>query len=501
MDEICRQCGAVLPRGASGLCPTCGTSPAAPPPEEGPPENRLVEFQHTLLQLTPRVYVTPVLIGLNVLVFIAMVATGVSPFSPTVADLLRWGADFGPLTTQGEWWRLLTGTFVHVGLLHILLNMWVLATAGPLVERMLGNVGFLVMYLVAGLVGSVASLFWNPLLVSAGASGAIFGVYGALLGLLLRSHGSIPTQALAQLRNSGLGFLGFNLIFGIMQPNIDSAAHVGGLVGGFLCGVVLRQPFTLAARAGRPWRNVAAAALGVCLVVAGVFTVMARHKDLAGAAGLTGEMVQRGNLEVYYTNGATKEEAERLCNYLLRSWGPSPNRRSVQVAKTPAGYQFRMVIKKELQQDAKVLKELEFVGARIARDVFDGAPVEIHACDDHMRTLQAFPPRPDLRYGLVEGKVEVFFAADVKREDAQRLAKYLTRALKDAPTQLTVKLAQRGRTLEVHMIVRPEALNDPAVITGLRQDMRDMSVNAFQGTPVALHLCDELMNVVRVLEP
>jgi rhomboid protease GluP len=252
--------------------------------EAATPPDRVAEFQRTLVQLTPRVYVTPALVGVNLLVFILMTASGVSMFDPTIPDLLRWGADFGPMTITGEWWRLLTSTFLHIGLIHILLNMWVLAEAGPLVERMIGNVGFLLLYLVAGLTGSLASLCWNPMLVSAGASGAIFGIYGGLLALLLRRHDSIPLEALAKLRNSGLGFLFYNLLYGMMLPNVDMAAHIGGLVGGFLGGIVLSQPFTPEALAHRRIRNLRLGGLGVFLIIGGLAVVYARHADLATAS-------------------------------------------------------------------------------------------------------------------------------------------------------------------------------------------------------------------------
>jgi rhomboid protease GluP len=287
-----------------------GDESAQPAEETPPPDSRLAEFQRTLARLTPHVFVTPVLIGVNVLVFLIMTASGVSLMQPTIPDLLRWGADFGPQTASGEWWRLLTCVFVHIGLIHIALNMWVLAVAGPLVERMVGNVGFLLLYVVAGLTGSLASLLWNPLLVSAGASGAIFGIYGALLALLLRQHHSIPAEALKQLRNSGLGFLAYNLIYGAFQPNIDAAAHIGGLIGGFLCGLVLNQPFTAEALAGRRVRNSLAAGLGALLVLAGIFGVSVRHGDLAKVQGeLTAfEGVEKQALEKY---NAAVQKAQR----------------------------------------------------------------------------------------------------------------------------------------------------------------------------------------------
>lgn len=256
--------------------------PETPQAEEKvPPWNLLIEFQRTLALLTPRIFVTPFLIGVNVVAFVLMSISGVHLMQPAGQDLLKWGANFGPATMSGEWWRLLTCTFVHVGIVHLLFNMWVLATAGPLVERMVGNVGFLLLYLASGLVGSAASLLWNPMLISAGASGALFGVYGALLGMLLRQHGAIPAEALVQLRNSGLLFLGYNLVFGMTQPNIDSAAHIGGLVAGFLWGLVLNQPLVPSARAGRPLRNILVAGLGAVLVLASIIVVNARHQEVS----------------------------------------------------------------------------------------------------------------------------------------------------------------------------------------------------------------------------
>jgi membrane associated rhomboid family serine protease len=472
------------------------------PAQSMPSTDGVVEFQRTLTRLTPRVYVTPILIGVNVLVFVLMMSSGVNIGEPTIPDLLRWGADFGPMTAGGEWWRILTCTFVHIGIVHLLLNMWVLFEAGPLVERMLGNVGFLVLYLVAGLSGSVASLLWNPLLVSAGASGAIFGIYGALLSVLLRQHGSIPGKTLGQLRNSGLGFLFYNLFYGMAKENVDSAAHIGGLAGGFLCGLLLSQPFTTEALVGRRVRNLLAGGLGALLVGGGMIGVYARldHMGMTGAE-IGGPQVKHGNLEVFYTNGATKAEADRLAAYLVKEWGVTPTTISVQLKKAGEGYQFRMVVKKDSQKDPNAQKQLEILGAMISRDVFEGAPIEVHACDEYLKTLKAFPPRPDIRYGVVEGKVEVYFAADVSKADAQRFAKYIASVHGIVPSQLSFKLANRGPIVEVHMVIRPEVLNDPAVIADLRRLRNDIAANVFPNATVEMHLCDQFLNVARVLQP
>ena len=168
-------------------------TPATPPPAQDP----ATEYARTLEALTPGVWLVPGVLAVNVLVFVIMAASGVSPMEPTVDGLIHWGANFGPLTTGGQWWRLLTSMFVHIRLFHIGMNMFVLWDIGRFMERLLGRGGFLVMYLFAGLAGSLASLAWNPFVVSAGASGAIFGLYGGLFAYLARFRHVIPAQSLA----------------------------------------------------------------------------------------------------------------------------------------------------------------------------------------------------------------------------------------------------------------------------------------------------------------
>jgi membrane associated rhomboid family serine protease/Tfp pilus assembly protein PilF len=185
----------------------------------------------------PRVSVTLALIAINVLVFIGMVTGGASPLEPTTTDLLKWGASFGPRELTTEWWRLFTAMFVHIGVLHILLNMYCLWRLGPLAERLFGPWRFLSLYLLSGVAGSVASVALHPMTVAAGASGAIFGVAGALVPVLhLRA---IP--AIVNLRGRGGrlgigGFIVYNLVYGFANTGIDNAAHIGGLAMGFVIG-------------------------------------------------------------------------------------------------------------------------------------------------------------------------------------------------------------------------------------------------------------------------
>lgn len=249
-------------------------------------------FRFALFTQTPRVWVTPLLVALNVAVFLAMVATGVSLMSPSVESLLKWGADYAPRTTAGEWWRLISNTFVHVGLVHIAMNMIGLWQIGGLVERLLGHRAFLLIYLVSGVCGSLASITWHPFVVSAGASGAVFGVYGVLMAYLVRHRGSIPREVLSQLQRNAIFFIGVNIVFGLQVKGIDMAAHIGGLLGGFGAALIVARPVVnplalggdgeAKARPGFAWPELLVAALALALFGAAA-VLLPRAADVQGA--------------------------------------------------------------------------------------------------------------------------------------------------------------------------------------------------------------------------
>jgi len=159
--------------------------------------------------------------------------------TPGIADLKRLGAAYGPLTMQGEWWRLLTSTFLHGGVLHIVLNMWTLFNVGLLAEMIFGRRNYLLLYLSCGLGGSILSLWWHPAVVSVGASGAIFGVAGALLPAIFFEQNPQVRRALRSSMTSIAIFVFFNLAYGAGVTGIDNAAHVGGLATGLLLGWLL----------------------------------------------------------------------------------------------------------------------------------------------------------------------------------------------------------------------------------------------------------------------
>ncbi|OKS84635.1 rhomboid family intramembrane serine protease [Mucilaginibacter polytrichastri] len=189
-------------------------------------------------------FVTPILIGFNILIFILMVCTGVSFFEPNVQSMVAWGANSTITTLDGQWWRLLSNCFLHFGFIHLLLNMYALFYVGLLLEPFLGKSKFIAAYLLTGVAASLASLWWHDYTVSAGASGAIFGLYGVFLALLFSNQveRSMRTPLLI---NIGI-FIVYNLVYGNLKSGIDNAAHVGGLLSGLLIGLlylpVLQKP-------------------------------------------------------------------------------------------------------------------------------------------------------------------------------------------------------------------------------------------------------------------
>jgi rhomboid protease GluP len=153
--------------------------------------------------------------------------------------LVRLGALVPVLVWAGEWWRLLTAMFLHGGWLHIALNGWALYQLGGIFEAWMGSARMALTYFASGLAGSLASLFFLRGDLSVGASGAIFGVLGALVGVLIRRRDRLQPQAKALLTQL-LTWAGINVFLGFSTPNIDNAAHLGGAAAGLVLGLLLR---------------------------------------------------------------------------------------------------------------------------------------------------------------------------------------------------------------------------------------------------------------------
>ncbi|WP_176441680.1 rhomboid family intramembrane serine protease [Granulicella rosea] len=259
--------------------------------------------------------VTYATIALNVAVFFVMVARGVGFVDPTAEQVLPWGANFGPLTASGQWWRLLTACYLHFGIIHIGMNMYVLWQVGPFAEKLYGRARYLLLYLAAGVGGNLAGLYIHPLTVAAGASGAIFGVYGGVLGFLLVRRNVIATERAWAIAKSAGIFLAYNLIYGVASVKTDLTAHVGGLIVGFVVGCLLAW-----AGPEEPMRLLAAVA-AIALALAGAVTKAPRvtstqAEELMGVAdGATVTVGQ--NDRVIYSGDATKADAESLAKALV----------------------------------------------------------------------------------------------------------------------------------------------------------------------------------------
>jgi rhomboid protease GluP len=202
------------------------------------------EFGAKVMAQSPRVPITVTLVAINLSVFTASLIAGAEWIIPVGKMQIAWGSNFGPYTTDGEWWRLFTSLFIHFGIAHLVLNMIALVMFGPLVERLYGSVNYLLIYILAGMAGSLASISWRPDINSAGASGAIFGILGALLAAQLRAGDTFPPDILRPIRNKALVFLGLSLYAGFRYKGFDNAAHLGGVVAGFLIALIAGRPVT-----------------------------------------------------------------------------------------------------------------------------------------------------------------------------------------------------------------------------------------------------------------
>jgi len=238
----CIQCGRTLPAFSFGkrACQWCVQHEAAQRGEIG---------EDAIQQVMPAPWVrrsavptvTHAIFGINIAVFLGMALAGVSITNPTTQELLHWGANSARLTLAGDWWRLVTSMFLHIGIIHIALNMWCLWSLGALCESLYGPWTLAAVYLISGVSGSLASIAFHPYGVSAGASGAIFGLVGALISAYRLGEFSAPRALVASQLSCLLGFLAYNLIFGAISGTTDNAAHVGGLAGGLLLGALIAR--------------------------------------------------------------------------------------------------------------------------------------------------------------------------------------------------------------------------------------------------------------------
>lgn len=236
--------GTIAPRPAPEILP--------PGAGDGPPP-RPARPQRSRWASAPATYT---LLGINCAVFLLMTLGGSSPLAPNTDKLVAWGADHaGLVLVGGQWWRIVTAMFVHVGILHLATNMWCLWNLGLLAEPLMGSFGVFAAYILTGAAGNLLSTFYNwvrPMHeggiiaypVGAGASGAVFGIAGALIVLLKSNRLPVPPIELKRLRRSVIYFAGINLVIGFSISvgtdvigsgiRIDNWAHIGGFTSGLL---------------------------------------------------------------------------------------------------------------------------------------------------------------------------------------------------------------------------------------------------------------------------
>jgi rhomboid protease GluP len=217
---------------------------------------------------------TQIIFGANIAVFLAMALASQSVMNVSGNAIFEYAANYGPYTLSGQWWRLFTYMFLHGDAMHIFFNMWCLWDLGQLCESLYGRWTYAAIYLITGVSGGLASIAWNPRVASVGASGAIFGLAGALIASFYLGEFSLPRVAISGTLRSLVIFAVFNLglgqLFGLAGVGIDNACHIGGLVSGLILGAVIAR---LAPQSDAPLRRASVVGVVVLAVLAAGFGV------------------------------------------------------------------------------------------------------------------------------------------------------------------------------------------------------------------------------------
>jgi membrane associated rhomboid family serine protease/cytochrome c-type biogenesis protein CcmH/NrfG len=267
----CVKCGRQLPPFSfKKICQWCVQHEAAQRGEIAEDTRQRVMPAPWVRRGESSITLTHVLFGANVAVFLAMAFASGSVVDFPGQTLARFGANYGPWTLSGQWWRLFTYMFLHGGLMHIAFNMWCLWDLGALCESLYGRWTYAAIYLITGIAAGIGSLAWNPVTLSVGASGAIFGLAGALIASFYLGEFSLPGIAIKGTLRSLLFFAGFNIFFGSVVSGIDNAAHFGGLISGLILGALIAR---LAPQHDAPLRRIGVVGVVAALVAAGGFGV------------------------------------------------------------------------------------------------------------------------------------------------------------------------------------------------------------------------------------
>lgn len=267
-----------------------------------------------------RPWVAIVFAVVNVAAFGWEVSAGADAMQPTAQWMMAHGGNYGPLTFDGEQWRLLTSMFLHFGVIHLVMNMVGLLDGGRHVERMYGPAGFAALYIVSGLVGSLASGL-RAQAVSAGASGAVFGIFGAFGAFLLLHRNRLDRETVSRQARGLMIFLAFNVWFGVTAKGIDLVAHAGGLAAGFVVGLLLEVGTDHQHSSVR--RSLLVGVLGVAIVVGASLVAPKPTNALMEFAPIESKVLDRWNdlLKQAQAGTITDEAlADAIENELLPAW-------------------------------------------------------------------------------------------------------------------------------------------------------------------------------------
>ncbi|MGH8208490.1 MAG: rhomboid family intramembrane serine protease, partial [Steroidobacteraceae bacterium] len=241
------------------------------------------EFNARLRAVGYRPWLTAAIVIANVAVFAAMMIALRTVAVREAPQMSAWGANFGPLTLHGQLWRLISALFLHGNIPHLLFNMWALWNVGRLTERLYGNWAYAFLYFASGALSGLASIVWDPSRPTIGASGAIFGIFGAFIAFSIHPRSRVSVTVPPALWVSALVFALYNLVSSFFTAGIDNAAHVGGLISGLLLGLVMVRPLNRELRRSFPIkRMVGAAVLTAVVTLAALWQARGLGDQLTG---------------------------------------------------------------------------------------------------------------------------------------------------------------------------------------------------------------------------
>lgn len=515
--QTCWQCGAKnqideeTGQGRPPLCAQCGAELATVAtaqserawPEQNDSGLRAGRSTLALTQRFSTLSISHALIAINVIVFVLMVLSGVHPFEPTTESIYRWGADFGPASMGPETWRLVSSMFIHIGIIHLALNMYVLWSIGPLVEELFGKIGFLTLYLLTGIGGSLLSILYKPEIVSAGASGAVFGLFGGLLALLLTQKSAFPPHFVQQHLQRVILFLAFNIFYGLSQSYINNAAHLGGLATGFMLALVMRPDLT-----GRRPRWKARQFAGVLVVVlalcAGGFAAKRRADGSSEARYWSIEYspdkvtIQPGQ-EIFFSNGATRDDAQKLARTLQESEAfKSIGDLLIILSKDSKGFEVSYSIRPEAFDDPKALKQMEVQATNLSDITFDKTPVAINLCDEYLTPVKTVRSGSIL---TITPRQKIYFRDGVTEAEAQGLRQALQeRTYFEGSEGAYIELSKNQNGYEILFIVKDGTWDDPKLVAWFEELAADLSANALHNQPVKIDLSDGEFDIKKTIK-